>query len=60
MLTKEPLYQARCEIRGGEVIPLGPAWSKEAAQKVVDAMKLAIKLGKQPDAGNPHIVRVYS
>lgn len=54
----EPKYQVFCEIRGGEVIPISPVAPKDFCDKILTAMAQAIHQGCQPDACNPHMVRV--
>lgn len=63
-LPKEPMYQVFCEIRDPrtkkeEKIALTPVAGKEFCSKVLDSFRVAMAMGKQPDASNPHMVRVF-
>lgn len=59
-IKNEPKFQVFCEIRGGELIPLSPVAPKDFCEKILEAMTRAIHAGKQPDACNPHMVRVLT
>ena len=52
---KEPLYQAWVETKDEELMAISPKMNKEAVDRIADAMRLAMKLGKQPDVGNVHV-----
>ena len=56
----QPLYQVFCEIRGGDVIPISPALGKQGAEAVMQGFIQAMLKGFQPDAANPHMVRVLT
>ena len=58
---RAPLYQVVVEPTDGSPAHFyGPAWTKESAEKLCQALKDAIKVTSHPTIANPTVMRVNS
>lgn len=56
-VATQPLYRVQVETSDGNLLPVGPAMIKDAAEQFCAAIGVQIGLGKEKSWSSPHIVR---
>jgi len=57
---RQPLYQVHVEVKGGKILPIGPAMLKGAADNLAQTIKTEIAKGTEKTWFNPQVLPVIS